>query len=524
MSVTSADSIPTDTLELLKAYLSSQPRGVRIFDGTLTVLWDNTPDRAEAYGIFRGDDGAVLPIPPDGVARRVWPVHLVLSGAPEAERLYKLEPPHADTSQCYRVKAWPLSHSGTPGGATGADGGTNGGSNGGGNGGGARGHAGQTTLIVEETERLAAKDCQDHRIGQLDKEVETLLAGIVDHLERGRAGDVLRLRLANPHVRKCREVRHCGSGRCPAFQRHDNLRCWEIPGTFCPEQAESKDILTKFRYCHECEVFIAACPDPLTRVAENFNRLIALLQLKYHEALEMQRQLQQSEKLGVLGELLAGIAHEIKNPLGIIMGRLDVLSLELEGQTHDEVAEDFEVIRSQASRVKTIIDHLLKMARPGPLETKTVAINDVISDTLPMVQKTLQHSNVRLEPRLTPNLPSIDVDVIHVQQVLLNLIINARDAMPTGGTLTITSEVDDPHAPQGVTIHVRDTGVGMTPDQLKVFFSPFYTTKLEQGGTGLGLAVCQRIMRQHKGRIDAESHPNEGTLMRLWFPIKGATG
>jgi len=494
MKPNSIDIQPLDLPDVLKAYFAEQPRAIRFFGPDLEVRWDNCPDREGRFPVYRDESGAVLSVPQEGLQRWVWPVTQVSRGAERSERLYKLEPPAVTGVQCFRVLAWPLP-----------------------------GPDGTQPLVVEEVERVEAEDCRDHRIGQLDKEVENLLQQIVEHLQQGRAGDVLRLRLANPNVRKCRELRECHSGRCPAFMERTNLRCWEIPDTFCPEAAESQDILTKFRYCHQCEVFVAACPDPLTRVAENFNRLISLLQLKYHEALEMQRQLQQSEKLGALGELLAGIAHEIKNPLGILLGRLDVLSLEMEDPARDDVADDFEVIRSQAARVQHIIDHLLRMARPGPLETRSASLNEIIIDTLPMVRKTLQNANVHLETRLASELPSVDVDVIHIQQVLLNLILNARDAMPEGGLLSITTERNGTDPP-GILVLVRDTGVGMTTEQLKAFSTPFFTTKLEQGGTGLGLAMCQRIMRQHKGRMDAESQLNKGTVMQLWFPIRGAAG
>jgi signal transduction histidine kinase len=160
------------------------------------------------------------------------------------------------------------------------------------------------------------------------------------------------------------------------------------------------------------------------------------------------------------------------------------------------------------------------MARARPTSYQDADINEIINETLPMVRKVLKDGKVRVALNLADGLPALRGDIIQIQQVLINLILNARDAMaPSGGQLTITTEPWAEDKP-GVMVSVRDTGVGMTTEELKKIFSPFYSTKLDKGGTGLGLTICQRIMRQHEGQITVQSIPLQSTTFNLWFPVK----
>ena len=472
---------------LLQAYCSAQPRAVRFFDARLRVIWDNTLDRAEAYPAYWDGDGTPLEFPPDGPERVAWPVGQILRGHSRAERYYRV-PDNFSGASFFHVRAWPM-----------------------------RDPLDSGLIIVEEIEPVQTDDGCQGAVRLLDREVENLVAKVVEYLESGPNGNVMRLRLVNENLQPCQDVKECARPECPAFQGQ-SLRCWEMPNTLCPDHAEERDPISKFSYCSKCEVFLLACPDPLTRVAENFNRLISLLQLKYTENLEAQRQVQQADKLAVLGELLASVAHEIKNPLGIITGRLELLSMEMGSLSEEELAEDFEVVHNQANRLRHIIDHLLNMARPQPPVWSEVRLPDVIRETLPMVRKTLRTEGIQIKIELEENLPMVQADSIQLQQVLLNLILNARDAMASGGTLTLAASRNG--AGGGVRFMVKDSGAGMTKEEQQRIFSPFFSTKFHKGGTGLGLAVCQRIVRQHEGRIEVDSTPGEGTEVAVWLPVR----
>lgn len=472
---------------LPEAYWTAQPRAVRIFDVRLNALWDNTPDRQRLYPVYRDDSGKVLDIPEDGSPRVVWPVGQILRGHSRADRFYR-SPKAFTGANFFHVRAWPI-----------------------------RNPQDGSLLIVEEIETVASDDGCQGAVKLLDREVENLVSKVVQYLEGGPSGNVLRLRLVNENLQPCQDVKDCARPDCPAFNG-ESLRCWEMPNTLCPDHADEKDPVSKFRYCSKCEVFLLACPDPLTRVAENFNRLISLLQLKYQENLEAQRQVQQADKLAVLGELLASIAHEIKNPLGIITGRLELMSMEVGSLTEEELTEDFNVVQEQANRLRHIIDHLLNMARPQPPIRHEVRLADIVRETLPMVRKTLKKQDIDVRIELVEDLPSVSADSIQLQQVLLNLILNARDAIEKRGRLTISANADEAGA--GVRLSVKDTGTGMSAEDRDRIFSPFFSTKFHRGGTGLGLAVCQRIVRAHDGRIEVESTPGKGTEVTVWLPAR----
>jgi nitrogen-specific signal transduction histidine kinase len=477
--------------EMLQAYWAKQPRAVRVFACDFEVLWDNTENREERYPVYRDAAGHVVSIPPAGKARNAWPVRRALTERRAVERNYWVTSEPPETSQYFRVRAWPLINDEE-----------------------------HRVLIVEEIEGIDATLCCDDRVRQLDMQLSDLICKVSDMIAKEFDPKFLRIRLENPNLQPCYEIKQCGQTACPAYQNTANLRCWEIPRTFCPNGVDQQKGLDKCFFCNQCEVFLMACPDPLTRVGENINRLFNLLEMNYQEALEAHERVQQAEKMTVIGELMLGIAHEIKNPLSIVMGRLDCLSLELESLSEDELAQDLEVIRSHSARVQSILEHVLTFTRPEPPVPQPLQINHVILETLPMVRKTLEGAKIRLTTNLSADLPLVHADPVQIQQVLLNLYLNARDAMPQGGDLVIASYVSNGEHGE-IIVTVSDTGEGMNQEQLEKIFFPFYSTKAGAGGTGLGLAICRRIMRQHEGRIEAEISPNGGTTFRLAFPVRG---
>lgn len=474
-------------LAALQAYWQAQPRAVRLFTPELAVRWDSAPDRLAALPLYRDASGAAVPIPPEGRARNAWPVARALAEGGRVCRSYALPGETPDEEPCYRVLAYPIE---VPG---------------------------EGTLIVEETERIDRAMCHDERLRGLDAGLSGMLAGVADFLT-GRAGsDLLRLRLANPNLQPCHQIKQCRRRRCPAHGA-ENLRCWEIEGTLCPDAGRQHDSLAKFEHCTRCDVYLMACPDPLTRIGENVNRLLSFLQLKYEEALEMHERVRQSEKLAALGELTMGIVHEIKNPLSVLSSRLDCLALELDPAAASDLEGDLAVLRAQIARMRRFLEDLLAFARPAEAPRQPLAINEVIRATLPLFGKTLEKAQIRLESRLTEELPPIEGDPVSIQQILLNLMLNAREATPPGGVIRISSRLNPKDAGQ-VQVAVRDSGRGIAPAELPRIFSPFFSRQGARGGAGLGLAICSRIMSQHGGAIAARSRPGQGAAFTLTFPV-----
>jgi PAS domain S-box-containing protein len=243
------------------------------------------------------------------------------------------------------------------------------------------------------------------------------------------------------------------------------------------------------------------------------------------EQKKLEEQLRQSQKMESIGTLAGGIAHDFNNILNIIKGYTSDLAAE--SPPHDNLARSINVIDETIERGATIVRQLLTLARKSETHLALTDVNSVISDLDKLLSQTLPKT-ITLSLSLDRNLPPVMADPSQITQTLLNLCVNARDAMPVGGTLTIrTSSVDaaqgrkrfgQPDTPQLVCIEVIDTGTGMDAGVRARMFEPFFTTKGPGEGTGLGLAIVYATVRNHGGFIDVESAVNSGTVFRLYLP------
>jgi signal transduction histidine kinase len=215
-----------------------------------------------------------------------------------------------------------------------------------------------------------------------------------------------------------------------------------------------------------------------------------------------------AEKLAALGRLTAGVSHEILNPLNIITLRLHMMIKDPE--VPSDVSRHLRVLDDQAGRISKIAQDLLYYARQRDPERRPLNINGVVKRTLGLLEHDFRQSNISLELSLTQGLPTVQADEDQLQQVVLNLLTNARDAMPQGGTLSLETYEVQEGLKRFVEFRVKDTGTGIHPDNLEKIFDPFFTTKPEEEGTGLGLAICKGIIESHGGSIWAEPTPAGG--------------
>jgi signal transduction histidine kinase len=241
------------------------------------------------------------------------------------------------------------------------------------------------------------------------------------------------------------------------------------------------------------------------------------LQLANRQLEATTKQLIVSEKLAAIGEITAGVAHEINNPIAVMQGNLDVIR-SLIGDGVDVARTEFRLLDEQIHRISLLVTKLLQFAKPeeyaGYVERH--AVSDVISDSLPLVRHLLNKARIKIV-RDDCATRLVLMNRIELQQVLVNLIVNALHAMPDGGMLTLrTSNLDIDDKP-GVTVEVLDTGVGMTAEVMQKIFDPFFTTKRHEG-TGLGLSISQTLMTRQGGRISVESEPGKGTIFTIWLP------
>jgi signal transduction histidine kinase len=229
------------------------------------------------------------------------------------------------------------------------------------------------------------------------------------------------------------------------------------------------------------------------------------------------KQLIMSEKLAAIGEITAGVAHEINNPIAVMQGNLDVIR-SVFGADADKAKVEFRLLDEQIHRISQIVTKLLQFARPeeyaGYVERHAPA--SVISDCLPLVQHLLNKTEIAVVRDDRAN-RLVLMNRNELQQVLVNLIVNAIHAMPDGGTLTLRSFDAERDGHQGVAIEVTDTGIGMSAEVIEKIFDPFYTTKRRQG-TGLGLSISQTLIKRQGGQITAESHLGSGSTFTMWLP------
>jgi two-component system NtrC family sensor kinase len=230
------------------------------------------------------------------------------------------------------------------------------------------------------------------------------------------------------------------------------------------------------------------------------------------ERVNLEDQLMQAEKLSSIGLLAAGVAHEVNTPLAVIASQAQMLSRQLDPD--DPRSRTLEKITKQAFRASEIVNNLLKFSRVSGSEFSEIDVNKVLRETFSLVEPMLRTSKISLNAQLTPSLPAVFGNQGKLQQVFMNLIMNARDAMPRGGELTLATEAEN----GSVLVEVADNGMGIPTEHLNRIFDPFFTTKSTSRGTGLGLAVTYGIIREHAGQVRVESNVGRGTTFRLEFP------
>lgn len=233
------------------------------------------------------------------------------------------------------------------------------------------------------------------------------------------------------------------------------------------------------------------------------------------ERKRMEQQLRQADKLASIGQLAAGVAHEINNPLSIIMGytRLLMKDCPLEGQ----IKEDIGVIHKNAQLCKKIVEDLLNFSRQTKTQHVLTDINETIESVVSIVEGKFAGRGITVVRSYDSSVPQISIDIDKMKQVYMNLLMNAYQAMDKGGQISISTHYDN--AMHGILIVISDTGHGIPRKIQNRIFEPFFTTKEPGDGTGLGLAVSYGIIKEHNGEISFESEEGKGTTFRIWLPV-----
>jgi PAS domain S-box-containing protein len=238
---------------------------------------------------------------------------------------------------------------------------------------------------------------------------------------------------------------------------------------------------------------------------------------------EMLDTLLKSERLAAAGTFASGVAHEVNNPLASISSLVQAI---VPDEKDEERRAALHTILAQITRISRTLKDLMDFARPAPGEATSLDLNNLVSETLRLVAYNRRLTPIRMEPSLAPTLLPAFADSNGIQQVLLNLLFNAADAIPNGdGMITITTQnqrMAHPDVPTRVIMKVSDNGVGIPPENLERVFDPFFTTKPAGAGAGLGLSLCQRIILNNQGTIKVESKVGKGTTVTICLPASSA--
>ena len=349
------------------------------------------------------------------------------------------------------------------------------------------------SVVDSMPEGIVVVDCDGH-VTAWNRTMAKRYGRDADLVQGQSLEDVLPGLMGTPSLAELRQVL---AGGAPAAQR-SSIRLPEDPGR----------VLT-------------AAVSPLRRHDDAIEGAVLVL-ADVTERLRLEEQMQRSDKLAAVGQLAAGIAHEIGTPLNVISGNAEFLKMEHEG------AEELQTIVDEVTRISHLVQRLMSFARQEEPRVEAVDVGDVVDSVVSLMQHQMVRKGVRVTVTIPPGTPPVAADRGQLQQVLLNLVMNAWQAMPAGGDLSISARATGPDeaVSASVTIAVTDTGEGIDAEQLPRVFEPFYTTKDVGEGTGLGLAIVQRIVEDHDGSIELRSQPGLGTQIELRFPtwVQGPEG
>lgn len=260
------------------------------------------------------------------------------------------------------------------------------------------------------------------------------------------------------------------------------------------------------------EVDLRKSNDEIGLLANSFNEMSRKMASDIENLRKMNYQLMRADKLAAMGTLAAGVAHEVNNPLASISSLIQMMRAESESE---EIRANLDLVQDQIQRITRVTRDLTDFARARPAAKSPVAVNQVIEAALRLAEFDSTFRRLSIRKNLAIDLPAILADGDQLQQVFLNIFLNARDAMPDGGELVIVSRVER----NEVVVDISDTGVGIDTQHIKQVFDPFFTTKPAGKGTGLGLAVCYGIVTAHGGRLELREDNGSGTTFVVALPV-----
>ncbi len=344
---------------------------------------------------------------------------------------------------------------------------------------------------------------EHRRLSRTAEQLTRLLASYKTHAPRPE-------RFENPHLVHCRELLGCQRTDCPMYDAAGE-RCWQVMA-LSRAAAEIRSPAIEIEQCQNCVVYQNSCPDTLTELGESLNNLMFLLEEEAAHVGQMRAQVVEKQKMAAIGQIAAGIAHEVGNPLSSISSIVQLLKRR--GMDRG-AADQLDLIETHIQRISGTVRQLVRLARPGPEQWERVDLGDTLSEAVRLIafDRRARSVDIRYDPPRA--LPPTYAVRGQLQQVFINLFLNALDAMGEGGQLRVSTE----RSSRKISVHVEDTGCGITSEVGRRVFEPFFTTKDPGKGSGLGLAVSYSIIQKHGGSIDFRSTPGQGTVFTVGIPI-----
>ena len=362
--------------------------------------------------------------------------------------------------------------------------------------------AGVITAVASATVYLLMRR-QQHRLAGTAERITGLLESYAARRSPAE-------RFENPNLVHCRDVLNCQRRDCAMYDS-PGRRCWQdialrhnVGDQHIPE--------VTLQQCHECEVYRLSCPDKLTELGESCNNLMFLLEEEAKQVGTMRAQFVQKEKMVAVGQLAAGIAHEVCNPLSSISSIVQVLK---RARSAGPRNEELELIETHVQRISATVRQLVSLSRPSVERWESADVGEILDDVVQLVTFDGRARQVDITFERPRSLPRTFVLHGQLDQVFINLSLNALDAMPDGGRLVIA--VREEHG--SIVVCVEDSGCGIGPETARRIFEPFFTTKEPGRGTGLGLTVSYSIVEKHGGSLDVTSTPGKGAAFRVEIPI-----
>lgn len=330
------------------------------------------------------------------------------------------------------------------------------------------------------------------------------LKSLKDKMQSIQSGDY-DVEADNPKIVRCWERLDCKKTECPAYGK---LRCWSIAGTFCHGEVTG-EFAQKIKDCRECVVYKESCGDDIGDLVEAFNLMVKDIKHNFAERVRSDQEEAKHERLAEISDMVAGVAHETRNPLHSIGMAASFLKKKYQDKLMDEFLG---IIEEEVKKLNELTSMFLDFSNPLPLNFQTCNINEVVSSVTEEYADQLDKQKIKIQLKLDESLPEFVCDVLRLSDLFSCLLDNAFEASEENNTVEVSTEKNG----DMICLSVQDEGVGIPIADQEKIFKPFYTTKVN--GPGLGLAIVERSVKELKGTVDVKSAPGKGATFSVCIP------